>query len=195
MRQATLKRAALAAAAMLPVASLALAAEAADDVGFPQLKQSDTYASQIFWLAVCFVLLYALMSRLALPRVGGVIDARRAQRQKNLSDAETYSEEAAKVQKAFEASLAKAQDSAREILASAEQSVAEKVAEENAKFSEAARKRLLAAEQNIQKARNEALASLADISSEIAAEMAGKVANVQVSKADAKTVVASLMKG
>ncbi|MGB8757453.1 MAG: F0F1 ATP synthase subunit B', partial [Pseudolabrys sp.] len=41
-----------------------------------------TFASQLFWLVVTFVLLYAIMAKIALPRVGGII----ANRQKRIAD-------------------------------------------------------------------------------------------------------------
>ena len=45
--------------------------------GFPPF-QSQHFPSQLVWLVDRFVLLYALMSRIALPRIGG--DFRRAQK-------------------------------------------------------------------------------------------------------------------
>jgi glycerol-3-phosphate acyltransferase PlsX len=41
----------------------------------PQLNPK-TMATQLFWLAVTFIALYVLMAKVALPKVGAVIDAR-----------------------------------------------------------------------------------------------------------------------
>lgn len=165
----------------------------AENVGFPQLN-AKSYPSQLFWLFVTFTLLYVLMSKMALPRVGSVLEQRREQREGNLSRAEQLQEEASKAKTAYEAALAKAQESAQEALSAAENAISEKLAAENAKFAEQARKRIAAAEQNIAKAKADAMGSLADISADISVEIASKVAAVQVTKSDAKKVVTDLMK-
>jgi F-type H+-transporting ATPase subunit b len=57
---------------------------------------AQSFASQLIWLALTFIALYLLMSRIALPRIGSILDERRrrvaddlaaAQRLKGLSDA------------------------------------------------------------------------------------------------------------
>ena len=61
----------------------------------PQLDFS-TFPSQIFWLAVIFVLLYLLMARVALPRVSAMIDARKARIEGDLERAAQMKTEATK---------------------------------------------------------------------------------------------------
>ncbi len=46
----------------------------------PQLDV-ETFPSQMFWLAVTFILLYLLMSRVGLPRLSAAIEARRQRRE------------------------------------------------------------------------------------------------------------------
>ena len=44
---------------------------------FPPFRK-DTIASQLFWFAITFALLYLIVSKLALPRVGRILEARRS---------------------------------------------------------------------------------------------------------------------
>ena len=109
-----------------------------DNIGFPQLNAS-SYPSQIFWLGVAFVLLYTLMSRLALPRVTEVLEMRRLQRSDNLAKAGQLNEEADKIKTSYEKSLAKAQKAAAETLAAAEKVISEKISETQSRFSDNSR--------------------------------------------------------
>ena len=160
--------------------------------GFPQLDAS-SYPSQVFWLVVSFVVLYGLMSKLALPRVTEVLERRRSQKGANLQQAEQWNEEAEKVKAAYEKSLAQAQMTAAATVAANERTISGRIANEQSKFADNSRKRLVAAEQGITRAKTEALHSLADIAADIAAEMVQKIADVQVNKADAKKAVTAAM--
>ncbi|MEM7072351.1 MAG: F0F1 ATP synthase subunit B', partial [Pseudomonadota bacterium] len=44
------------------------AAHAASEGGLPQLDTS-SFASQIFWLVVCFACFYLVLARIAMPRI------------------------------------------------------------------------------------------------------------------------------
>src|ERR1035437_1811555 len=115
----------------------ALAAEK----GLPQMDTS-TYASQLFWLFLCFTALYLLMSKISLPRVEETLERRRSQKEGDLKQASQWNEEAEKVKAAYEKSLAKAQQTAAATAAAAERAVSGRISDEQAKFADNARKRL-----------------------------------------------------
>jgi F-type H+-transporting ATPase subunit b len=75
--------------------------------GFPPF-QRETFASQLVWLAITFVLLYALVAKLALPRVGGIFAARRERVEADIARARGLREEADAALAAYEKALADA---------------------------------------------------------------------------------------
>jgi F-type H+-transporting ATPase subunit b len=78
----------------------------------PQLEFAD-FLPQLFWLAVTFILLYALMSRLALPRVATVLAERDRQIEEDLARAERLKAEADETLRAYEAALIQARSEAQ----------------------------------------------------------------------------------
>jgi len=75
--------------------------------------QSETFVSQLFWLAIAFAALYLLASRLVLPRVGGIIDARANKIEGDLSEAQRFKAEADEANQAYEKALADARHRAQ----------------------------------------------------------------------------------
>ena len=65
------------------------AAEAASSGGMPQLAFS-TYPTQIFWLLVTLAVIYFILSRVALPRIGGVLAERAGTITNDLAKAEKH---------------------------------------------------------------------------------------------------------
>ncbi len=80
--------------------------------GFPPF-QKETFASQLFWLAVCFILLYVLMAKLALPRVGSIIEARRSRIEGDLAAASRLKLSADEAMADYEKALAEARSRAQ----------------------------------------------------------------------------------
>ena len=66
------------------------------------------FASQIVWLVIVFGALYWLMSRIALPRVGNILEARQSRIDGDLKSAVTMQQEAARAGAAYDAKLADA---------------------------------------------------------------------------------------
>src|SRR5262245_65410635 len=73
--------------------------------GFPPFESS-TFASQLVSLAIAFVALYVIVSRIALPRVESVIDARQNAIEGDISAAPKFKDESDAAVKAHETELA-----------------------------------------------------------------------------------------
>ncbi len=71
------------------------------------------FLPQIIWLVIIFGLLYWLMSRIALPRVEGILDARRARIGKDLDDARLMQDQAQAAGVAYDKTLADAKGRAQ----------------------------------------------------------------------------------
>ena len=73
----------------------------------PQLDLA-TFPPQLIWLAITFVLLYLVMAMAGLPRVGGIIAARRQRIEGDLDKAAQMKNEAEAVIAAYDKALAEA---------------------------------------------------------------------------------------
>lgn len=74
-----------------------------------------TFASQIFWFVICFALLYVLMSRVALPRVGAIVNARAGKIADDLAGAQKLKDETDQAIAGYEKKLADARTNAQSI--------------------------------------------------------------------------------
>ena len=54
---------------------------------FPPFNK-ETFASQLVWFVIFFIALYVLIGRFAIPRIGGIIEARRGRVEGDLAEAE-----------------------------------------------------------------------------------------------------------
>ncbi|MCP5432119.1 MAG: F0F1 ATP synthase subunit B' [Alphaproteobacteria bacterium] len=70
------------------------------------------FPSQIFWLVIAFGALYVMMSRVALPRIAGVLEERRLRIATDLDKAEELRAESEAAIAAYEAALAEARTKA-----------------------------------------------------------------------------------
>src|SRR5215471_13501911 len=89
-------------------------AEGGGHASFPPFESS-TFASQLVSLAIAFVALYLIVSRIALPRVGGVIEARQNKIEGDLAEAQKLKDESDAALKAYESELAAARSRAQGI--------------------------------------------------------------------------------
>jgi len=82
--------------------------------GFPPF-QKETFASQIVWLVITFVVLYLVVSRIAVPRIGGIIEQRGKRIESDFAEAQRDKEESEAALLAYEKALADARARAQAI--------------------------------------------------------------------------------
>jgi F-type H+-transporting ATPase subunit b len=76
---------------------------------------SDTFASQLVWLAIAFVALYVIIARVAIPQIGGTLEARRKRIDDDLAEAAAHRKNADAALAAYEQSLAEARNRAQTV--------------------------------------------------------------------------------
>lgn len=100
----------------------AVAGETVEKSGMPQLDFS-TYPNQIFWLLVTLVVIYLILTRVALPRIAEVLAERAGTITNDLSAAEELKQKAVAAEKAYNDALARARTEAARIVADAKSSI------------------------------------------------------------------------
>ncbi len=154
---------------------------------------STTFGPQLFWLALTFGILYLLMSKVALPRIGEILEVRRDRIEGDLAEAERLRQKTEQAIKNYETELAAAKAKAHEI---AEQKRAEIKAELDKKHSEVEldlSKKLSAAEARIKQTKLDALTNVDEIASETLVSIIGKLTG-KISIKDARSAVKSVVK-
>ena len=133
----------------------------------PQLDPTG-FAPQLVWLAITFFVLYLIMSRVALPRIGQTLAAREEHISRDLADAEQLKKEAEDVQEAYEAALAEARSKAHAIALQARDDIRADLARAQADLDTKLAKQAEAADARIAEAMTTALAGLDDLAREVA---------------------------
>jgi F-type H+-transporting ATPase subunit b len=130
--------------------------------------QKDTFASQLFWLVIAFGLLYVLMSKVALPRVGAIIDARRARIDGDLADANRLKVSAEEAMSAYEKGLAEARNRAQTIGNETRDRLNAEAEKNRKALDEQLNVKLALAEKSIAATKTQAMASVRSIAIEAA---------------------------
>ena len=145
------------------------AAEAAST--FPPFHQTETFASQIFWLVVTFFVLYLILSRVILPRIGGTLERRSNKIADDLDMAAKLNDDASDAKTNLEKSLAEARASARKTAEDARQASDAEISAETAKAEAELETKLEEAEARISAVRTEAMSNVKGVAAEAAGAM------------------------
>jgi len=159
--------------------------------GLPQFNP-ESFASQTFWLAITFLILYVFFSKKTLPEISSVIENRRNHIQSDLETAEKLTAEAEEVQQAYEDSLKSAREEATRIIQGTEQSMKDDAAREAETFRKHAEQEIKTAEMRIENAKQEAMDDMNNVAAEAASMAVAKIIEQDLDATQAKTVIENL---
>lgn len=137
--------------------------------------QTENFAPQLVWLVVIFGVLYLLMSRIALPRVGGIIENREAKISSDLDASRDMQEKAKAAAAANDENLRLRREEAQAIGREAQQKIANDTAAQRSRAEAEAAEKIRAAEERIAAAKNSALANVEHIALDAAAAIVEKL--------------------
>lgn len=144
---------------------------------------TEHFASQIVWLALVFGALYLMMSRVALPRLAGIFEAREGKISGDLAAAETARKEAEAARIAHEKTLADAKASSQAMAQDAHNKLAAQSDARKAQLTADLDAKLAAAEKQIGEMRVRAMANVDQIATDAAGaivhQLTGKQADPQ----------------
>ena len=135
--------------------------------GFPPF-QTQHFPSQLVWLGLTFVLLYVLMAKIALPRVGSILAERSKRIADDIAAAQRLKERSDAAQAAYEKSLADARGRAQGIANETREREAAAAEATNKRLETELHERLAVAERSIAEKRQAAMAHVGAIATDTA---------------------------
>jgi F-type H+-transporting ATPase subunit b len=149
--------------------------------------QTQTFPSQLAWLAVSFILLYVLMAKVALPRIGAIFEERSKRISGDLKAAQGFKEQSDAAHAAYEKALADARARAQSIANGMREKQAAEAKATGDKLAAELHEKLAAAEQSIAATRTSAMSNVGSIATDAASAIVERL----IGKAPADHDVAS----
>ena len=140
----------------------------------PQLDVS-TFAPQLVWLAITFVVLYLLMAKLGLPRVSAILDARRKRQDDDLARASELKAEAEAALAAYQKTMADARAEAQATIRARTEQFAAEAAERQRQLAQALGEQTRSAEREIGAAKERAFSEIRNVAIDVARSVTEKL--------------------
>ena len=160
---------------------------------FPPFNK-ETFPSQLLWLVVFFVALYLIIGRVAIPRIGGIVEARRERTEGDLAEAGRLKEQSDAALKAYEASLADARGRAQALAAETREQLNAEAEASRKRLETELNAKLLEAEKTIAATKSAAMASVRGIAADATAAIVQRLTGAVPASGTVENAVAAALK-
>jgi len=156
--------------------------------------QTENFPSQLVWLALCFVLLYMLMAKVALPRIGSILETRGKRISDDLAAAQKFKEQSDAAHAAYEKALADARMRAQSIANSTREKHAAEAEATNKRLEAELHDKLAAAERSIAATRTAAMGNVGAIAADTAAAIVERLIGTAPADREVAAAVGDVLK-
>lgn len=171
----------------------AAAGHAEGGAGLPQFNP-EYFPTQIFWLAVTFVVMYLIFSSRILPDISGILEKRRIHVDGDLETADRLRSEADGVQEAYEHNLNASRIEAKNLVSGVHAAMKARAESQLQQLRDKSEKDMHTLEVRLQSAKDAAMEQMGSIAAEAAAEAAAKIMGAPADLAQAQNVVQLISK-
>lgn len=161
---------------------------------FPPFDPS-TFGAQLLWLVIAFGLLYAVLSRVILPKLGGLLEERAGRISDDLAEAERLRTETDAAVARYEQSLQQARMNASSIGAKARDAAKAEADAERRTLEQGLSERMTTAETEIRAVKTRALGEVDAIATDVAEALVAALGGPSVDRATLATAVAEKSEG
>ena len=155
----------------------------------PQLDLS-TYASQAFWMVLCFSLLWLLLSIFITPKIADVLEQRKRKIDDYIRMAEKLNQQAKASLEKYEQTLNEAKAKAAADIAANQKESAAFLAEEERLLNERLNKQIADSEFKLAKEKKETMQQIQNLSQNLAFDIVQKLGFAEITENDVKAVAA-----
>lgn len=162
--------------------------------GMPQLDLS-IFPNLIFWLVVSLVVLYLILTRVALPRIGTVLAERHDAIANDLEQAALFKRRASAAEDAYNAALAKAREEAQKIAADTRAQINKELAAVMAKADAEIAAKTAESEKRIREIEASAAESVAEVARATAGDIVAAFSSGEPAANAVEAAVSARLKG
>ena len=167
--------------------------QSAESGGMPQLNP-EFWISQIFWLILTFGILFIVLSKLILPKIGENLETRKSQILENIETAEKQREQSEKKIKEFEKIILDSKIEAKNHFSQARQKVFEEINKKKLDLETKIGEEIEKAEKEINDLRKNAGSKINKIAIETSSDLIKQLIGIEVNNSNISAIVEDLAK-
>jgi F-type H+-transporting ATPase subunit b len=154
----------------------------------------NVWPTQLFWLAVIFAILVFIMAKYALPPIATMLEEREVRIEDRLRKAEHLKHDAEDAAAAYDKMIADARAEAQALARKVTDEAQQEASKRHAELAEKLHQQVEAAEARIAKARDEAIAGLKDVATDLVGDIVQRLVGETFDRGAITATVATVMK-